>query len=102
MMCGEIWLSASFSVARAHAPIFSDISTWRTDMSEIDYEATARAAGWDLGREAPHGNVLVHKELDRIWPEGDWKGALEDMGFDAADPEWADDIVYVAEIKPGF
>ncbi len=71
-------------------------------MSEIDYEATARAAGWDVGNEAPHGVVLVHRQLDRIWPEGDWKGALQDIGFHVDDPDWADDIVYVADLKPSF
>jgi hypothetical protein len=77
-------------------------TNWRTNMSEIDYEATARAAGWDIGQEAPHGEVLIHKQQDRIWPPGDWKGALEDLGFDADDPTWADDIVFVVDPKPAF
>ena len=69
-------------------------------MREIDYEATARSAGWDVGNETPHGDVLVHKQQDRIWTEGDWKGALQDIGFHKDDPEWADEIIYVAEVKP--
>lgn len=64
-------------------------------MSDIDWKATALKAGWREGKEEPHGEVLIHDDQDRIWPKEDFKGALEDLGFDADDPDWQDDIVYV-------
>lgn len=69
-------------------------------MNEIDYEATARAAGWEIGHQSPHGEVLVHEYQDRIWESGDWKGALTDLGFHPDDPDRVNDIVYMAEPIP--
>lgn len=62
-------------------------------MADIDWEATARKAGWDLGSEEPHGAVLIHKEQDRIWPPGDWEGAARDLGIDPDDVSYRDDII---------
>lgn len=60
---------------------------------EIDWEATARKAGWTEGVDE-HGPVLIHEEQDRLWPIGDWRGAVGDLGFDATDDDWREDIVY--------
>jgi hypothetical protein len=55
----------------------------------VDWEAVARRAGWDEVEGAPFpltpGPVpeshLFHRNLDRVWPAGDWEGAARDLGI---------------------
>ncbi len=55
---------------------------------ETNWEARARELGWAVAyREPQAGNIeapepicLYHMDLDREWPLGDWKGAVEDVG----------------------
>lgn len=71
-------------------------------MPDIDFEAMAKAEGWREGK-GDHGEAaLVHDEQDRIWPVGDWEGALRDLGFEEDDPDWIEDIIYLPEKAPGL
>ncbi len=76
-------------------------------MAEIDWEATARKAGWTWveidpnTKERVHNEpCLYHEDQDRIWPQDDWEGALRDLGFSEDDEAWANDIVYLPSANP--
>lgn len=63
-----------------------------TALTAAEWKHMALALGWvevdrDPDPEGEDGPCLFHEELDRVWPAGDFEGAVRDLGLDEADFE---------------
>lgn len=59
-------------------------------MDKESWKLAAFALGWVEAERDPNpdglpGACLIHEELDRFWPAGDFEGAVRDLGFDETD-----------------
>lgn len=60
--------------------------TNQLNLTAENWQALALALGWnevdqDPDPEGEDGPCLFHEELDRVWPAGDFQGAVEDLGL---------------------
>lgn len=66
-------------------PFYIEID--RDTSQAIDWEKIARDNGWSVVDLDPSPHrihsepCLYHEQLDRIWPLGDWEGAVRDLGL---------------------
>jgi hypothetical protein len=60
------------------------------ELTAAEWKHMALALGWvEVDRDPQGGDepCLIHEELDRVWPAGDFEGAVRDLGLDDADFE---------------